>query len=242
MTCRTTPPLYDQPSFVRHLDAPASPGAGTRSRSAPCARRHPLPTRPPRPLRLFSTENLNWKTALESRIDAERRASSRTRPAARSRRSPGSTRTSATSTPSASSPTTTTPSGHQDGQELVLAVYHALATARTGQDPAARRLRRARRLLRSRPAPRGARRYPANSGATACAYRRWSSRRGPSRAPSQHGVRPHLDHQDDPAAFRPRRAQRARTAPQPARPGRRAPGTRTTSEHASRRPMTSGNC
>ena len=103
------PPMYNQPSFVRHLDAHDvswrwySFEVGTL-RLADARYKLGHHDR----FAFFSTENLNWKAALEIRMDAERRASSRTPPGARSRRSPGSTRTSATSTRSASSPTTTT--------------------------------------------------------------------------------------------------------------------------------------
>ena len=124
------PPLYDQPSFVRHLDnagvswrwysfeggtlrfADAHYCLGHRDRFA-----------------FFSTQNLNWKTRLEVGIDA--RAASFLEDAAR-----GELPSVAWIDPNFSN---FNPIGFQpnddhapadikDGQELVLAVYHALAT------------------------------------------------------------------------------------------------------------------
>ena len=73
----------------------------------------------------------------------------------------------------------------KDGQDLVLAAYDALASSpQWDRSPAGHRLRRKRRLLRSRPAARRPlTTSPRCSAATACACPRSSSRRGSSRAP-----------------------------------------------------------
>jgi phospholipase C len=124
------PPLYNQPSFVRHLDAAGiswrwySFEAGTlRFADAHyCLGHHDR-------FAFFSTENLNWKTRLETRMDTH--AASFLQDAAG-----GALPSVAWIDPNFSN---FNPIGFQpnddhapadikDGQELVLAVYHALAT------------------------------------------------------------------------------------------------------------------
>jgi phospholipase C len=124
------PPLYDQPSFARHLDAGGvtwrwySFEVGTlRMADARYALGHHDR------FAFFSRENLNWKAALEIRIDAH--AASFLEDAAR-----GTLPSVSWIDPNFSN---FNPIGFQpnddhapadikDGQELVLAVYHALAT------------------------------------------------------------------------------------------------------------------
>ena len=124
------PPLYNQPSFVRHLDAHGVPWrwysfeAGTLR----FADAHYVLGHHDR-FAFFSKTNLNWRTELE-RIDAE--AASFLEDAAR-----GALPSVAWIDPNFSN---FNPIGFQpnddhapadikDGQELVLAVYHALATS-----------------------------------------------------------------------------------------------------------------
>lgn len=123
------PPMYDQPSFVRHLDAAGiswhwySFEAGTL-RFADLHYRFGHHDR----FRFFSNENLNWKAKLEVRIDAH--AASFLQDA-----TVGTLPSVAWIDPNFSN---FNPIGFQpnddhapadirDGQELVLAVYHALA-------------------------------------------------------------------------------------------------------------------
>jgi phospholipase C len=124
------PPMYNQPSFVRHLDAHGvtwrwySFEVGTlRLADAHYALGHHDR------FAFFSKENLNWKAALEVRIDPE--AASFLGDAAR-----GTLPSVSWIDPNFSN---FNPIGFQpnddhapaditDGQELVLAVYHALAT------------------------------------------------------------------------------------------------------------------
>lgn len=123
------PPLYNQPSFVRHLDTHdvswrwySFEGGTLRFADA-----HYLLGHHDR-FAFFSTANLNWKTKLEIRIDAE--APSFLEDAAR-----GALPSVSWIDPNFSN---FNPIGFQtnddhapadikDGQELVLAVYHALA-------------------------------------------------------------------------------------------------------------------
>jgi phospholipase C len=127
---RHVPPFYDRPSFARHLDARDvtwrwySFEVGTlRMADARYALGHHDR------FAFFSRENLNWKAALEIRIDA--RAASFLEDAAR-----GTLPSVSWIDPNFSD---FNPIGFQpnddhapadikDGQELVLAVYHALAT------------------------------------------------------------------------------------------------------------------
>jgi phospholipase C len=128
---RNLPPMYNQPSFVRHLDAHGvtwrwySFEVGTlRLADARYALgRHDR-------FAFFSRENLNWKAALEVRIDS--RAESFLEDAAR-----GTLPSVSWIDPNFSN---FNPIGFQpnddhapadikDGQELVLAVYHALAAS-----------------------------------------------------------------------------------------------------------------
>jgi phospholipase C len=127
---RNVPPMYNQPSFVRHLDARGvtwrwySFEVGTlRMADARYALGHHDR------FAFFSRENLNWKAALEIRIDAW--AASFLEDAAR-----GTLPSVSWIDPNFSN---FNPIGFQpnddhapadikDGQELVLAVYHALAT------------------------------------------------------------------------------------------------------------------
>ena len=124
------PPMYNQPSFVRHLDAAGvtwrwySFEVGTlRMADARYALGHYDS------FAFFSKENLNWKAALEIRIDS--RAASFLEDASR-----GTLPAVSWIDPNFSN---FNPIGFQpnddhapadikDGQELVLAVYHALAT------------------------------------------------------------------------------------------------------------------
>jgi len=124
------PPLYNQPSFVRHLDAVgvswrwySFEGGTLRFADAHYSLGHHDR------FAFFSTENLNWKTRLEVRIDT--RAASFLQDAAR-----GALPSVAWIDPNFSN---FNPIGFQpnddhapadikDGQEFVLAVYHALAT------------------------------------------------------------------------------------------------------------------
>jgi phospholipase C len=124
------PPMYNQPSFVRHLDAGGiswrwySFEVGTlRMADAHYALGHHGN------FAFFSKENLNWKAALEVRIDAQ--TTSFLEDAAR-----GTLPSVSWIDPNFSN---FNPIGFQpnddhapadirDGQELVLAVYHALAT------------------------------------------------------------------------------------------------------------------
>ena len=124
------PPMYNQPSFVRHLDAHGvtwrwySFEVGTlRLADARYALGHHDS------FAFFSRENLNWKAELEIRIDAQ--AASFLEDAAR-----GTLPSVSWIDPNFSN---FNPIGFQpnddhapadikDGQELVLAVYHALAT------------------------------------------------------------------------------------------------------------------
>jgi phospholipase C len=125
------PPIYNQPSFVRHLDARGiswrwySFEAGTLrfADARYCLGHHHR-------FAFFSTENLNWKTRLEVRIDA--RAASFLQDAAQG------TLPSVTwidpnfsnFNPIGFQPNDDhAPADIKDGQELVLAVYHALATS-----------------------------------------------------------------------------------------------------------------
>jgi phospholipase C len=125
------PPMYDQPSFVRHLDAHSiswrwySFEAGSlRSADAHYSLGHHDR------FAFFSTANLNWKTRAEVRIDAH--AASFLGDAAR-----GTLPSVAWIDPNFSN---FNPIGFQpnddhvpadikDGQELVLAVYHALGSS-----------------------------------------------------------------------------------------------------------------
>jgi phospholipase C len=127
---RHVPPFYDRPSFARHLDARDvtwrwySFEVGTlRMADARYALGHHDR------FAFFSRENLNWKAALEIRIDAS--AASFLEDAAR-----GTLPSVSWIDPNFSN---FNPIGFQpnddhapadikDGQELVLAVYHALAT------------------------------------------------------------------------------------------------------------------
>ena len=223
------PPMYNQPSFVRHLDAHGvswrwySFEVGTL-RLADARYKLGHHDR----FAFFSRENLNWKAALEIRMDAF--ASSFLEDAAR-----GTLPSVSWIDPNFSN---FNPIGFQpnddhapadikDGQELVLAVYHALAAGPQWDKtmlviaydehggfydhvPPPGRPRRqpadVRPLRRARP---GAGRLTVDR----------------ARLGIKDGLRPHLDHQDDPAALRPRRAQPTQTTPRPARPGnqRRAP-------------------
>jgi phospholipase C len=125
------PPLYDQPSFVRHLDAHGvswrwySFEAGTLrfADACYCLGHHDR-------FAFFSKTSLNWKARLEVRTDT--RAASFLEDAAR-----GTLPSVAWIDPNFSN---FNPIGFQpnddhapadvkDGQELVLAVYHALATS-----------------------------------------------------------------------------------------------------------------
>ena len=124
------PPLYDQPSFIRHLDAAGiswrwysfEPGTLRFADAHYCLGHHDR-------FAFFSKQNLNWKTRLEVRIDT--RVASFLQDAAR-----GALPAVAWIDPNFSN---FNPIGFQpnddhapaditDGQELVLAVYHALAT------------------------------------------------------------------------------------------------------------------
>ena len=125
------PPMYDQPSFARHLDAHGitwrwySFEVGTlRLADAHYALGHHDK------FAFFSTANLNWKTGLELRMDTQ--AASFLQDAAR-----GTLPSVSWIDPNFSN---FNPIGFQpnddhapadikDGQELVLAVYHALATS-----------------------------------------------------------------------------------------------------------------
>ena len=125
------PPLYNQPSFVRHLDAHgvswrwySFEGGTLRFADAHYKLGHHDR------FAFFSKTNLNWQTELEVRIDTE--AASFLEDAAR-----GSLPSVAWIDPNFSN---FNPIGFQpnddhapadikDGQELVLAVYHALATS-----------------------------------------------------------------------------------------------------------------
>ena len=125
------PPLYDQPSFARHLDAHgitwrwySFEGGTLRFADARYTLGHHDR------FAFFSTTNLNWKTGLEVRIDPQ--AASFLEDAAR-----GTLPSVAWIDPNFSN---FNPIGFQpnddhapadikDGQELVLAVYHALATS-----------------------------------------------------------------------------------------------------------------
>lgn len=125
------PPLYNQPSFARHLDAHGiswswySFEAGTLR----FADAHYLLGHHDR-FAFFSKTNLNWKTELEVRIDTE--AASFLEDAAR-----GSLPSVAWIDPNFSNFNPIgfetnddhAPADIKDGQELVLAVYHALATS-----------------------------------------------------------------------------------------------------------------
>jgi phospholipase C len=123
------PPMYNQPSFVRHLDAHGitwrwySFEAGTLR----CADAHYSLGHHDR-FAFFSKTNLNWKTALEIRIDGH--AASFLEDAAR-----GTLPSVSWIDPNFSNfnpigfrPNDDhAPADIKDGQELVLAVYHALA-------------------------------------------------------------------------------------------------------------------
>ena len=138
------------------------------------------------------------------------------------------------------------PADIKDGQDLVLAVYDALAgKPAMGPLAAGHRLRRKRRLLRSRPATPGRRRRPGNVRQLRCA--RTGDHRlavGGTADRLQHRVRSHLDHQDDPAALLPRgparaaagRNEAAQTGVGPAIPGHargpRQPSRGTPDPHA----------
>ena len=144
------PPLYNHPSFVRHLDAHdiswrwySFEGGTLRFADA-----HYLLGHHDR-FAFFSKTNLNWKTKLEVRTDAEA-------PSFLEDAASGALPSVSWIDPNFSN---FNPIGFQtnddhapadikDGQELVLAVYHALATSpQWEQDTAGHLLRRARRLL-----------------------------------------------------------------------------------------------
>jgi phospholipase C len=123
------PPLYNQPSFVRHLDA-----AGVSWRWY-CFETGTLRLADHRYRRghhgkfaFFSNENLNWKTRLEWRIDEDasflRDAAAGTLPSV-TWIDPNFSNFN----PIGFEPNDDhAPADVKDGQELVLAVYHALAT------------------------------------------------------------------------------------------------------------------
>src|SRR5689334_18275389 len=181
------PPIYRQPSFVRHLDAHGvswrwySFEAGTL-RLADVHYRLSHHHR----FRFFSRENLNWKPEL-LQLQPDRYPAQR-RPRAR---------------------------GHQ-GRPGVRARHLPRAGQRpaVGKDAADHLLRRAWRLLRSRPAASGAGRRPADVRPLRCAGAS-ADRLTVDRARRRvtHAVRPHLHHQDDPAAVLPGRARPARRFP-----------------------------
>ncbi len=124
------PPMYNQPSFVRHLDAHGvtwrwySFEVGTlRLADARYALGHHDS------FAFFSTENLNWKAKLEVRIDAQ--APSFLEDAARGTLPSVSwiDPNFGNFNPIGFQPNDDhAPADIKDGQELVLAVYHALAT------------------------------------------------------------------------------------------------------------------
>ena len=103
------PPLYNQPSFVRHLDEHGvswrwySSDVGTLRMADQlyCLGHHDR-------FAYFTKTGLPWKAKLNLRVQSEDAAFWKTPPAVRCRRSRGSTRTGATSTHSASSKTMTT--------------------------------------------------------------------------------------------------------------------------------------
>ena len=239
------PPMYNQPSFVRHLDAHGvtwrwySFEVGTlRLADA----RYKLGHHDS--FAFFSTENLNWKAALEVRVDIQ--AASFLEDAAR-----GTLPSVSWIDPNFSN---FNPIGFQpnddhapadikDGQELVLAVYHALAAGPLWDKtmlvifydehggfydhvP-----------LLPRPTTTSGR-----SAATACGYRRWSSHRGPSpaRCPRQSSTTPRSSRRSCCASPPTRSTSPTGTAA--CSPGPHVPVTRVTRERAWRRPIILANC
>jgi phospholipase C len=168
------PPLYDQASFVRHLDAHgiswrwySFEAAGTlRFADAHYALGHHDK------FAFFSRTKMNWKSRLE-RVDPD--AASFLEDAARG------TLPSVTwidpnfsnFNPVGFQPNDDhAPADIKDGQELVLAVYHALATSPQWEKTSSITSRRPARQTTTRRC----------SATTGRGYRRWSSRRGSSQA------------------------------------------------------------
>ena len=221
---RNIPPLYNQPSFIRHLDARGvtwrwySFEVGTlRLADARYALGHHDN------FAFFSTENLNWKAALEVRIDAQ--AASFLEDASR-----GTLPSVSWIDPNFSN---FNPIGFQpnddhapadikDGQELVLAVYHALATGPQWEKTMLVIFYDEHGGFYDHVPPTAAaddnRRMFGRYGVRVPALVRLTV--GRARLGINDRLRPHLDHQDDPAALRPRRAQQARAPPRPADPRR----------------------
>ncbi len=210
------PPMYNQPSFVRHLDANGiswrwySFEAGTlRFADGHYKLGHHDS------FVFFSKTNLNWRTSLELRIDSK--AASFLEDAANGALPSVSwidpdfsnfnpIRLSAQRRPPAR--------GHQ---ERPGACARRLPRARNkppmGKDAPHHLLRRTRRLLRSRRAACGARRRPrhvrtlrrADTGADRLAV-------GGARVSVKDALRSHVDQQDDSSALLPRGPQRAKAA------------------------------
>jgi phospholipase C len=217
------PPLYDQPSFVRHLDAEDiswrwySFEAGTLrlADARYCLGHHDR-------FAFFSTTNLNWKTHAEVRIDT--RAASFLDEAAR-----GTLPAVAWIDPNFSN---FNPIGFQpnddhapadikDGQELVLAVYQALAAGPQWDttlliifyDEHGGFFDHVTPPAAADDDPQTFGRYGVRVPALIVSP--WVEPRSVSHTLFD----PYLDHQDDPAALLPRRAKQAEPEPsaQPAR-------------------------
>ena len=169
------PPMYNQPSFVRHLDANDiswrwySFEAGTlRFADGHYKLGHHDS------FAFFSKTNLNWRTSSSSGSTRKRPASSKTPPMGHCRRSHGSTRTSATSTQSAFSPTTTTrPPTSRTARSSC-----SPSTTRSQQAPNGKRRSSSSSTTNTAASSITSRRLrrptttPTRSDATACGYRR----------------------------------------------------------------------
>ena len=240
------PPLYDQPSFVRHLDAHgiswrwySFEAAGTlRFADAHYALGHHDR------FAFFSRTKMNWKTRLE-RVDAD--AASFLEDAAR-----GTLPSVAWIDPNFSNFNPVgfqpnddhAPADIKDGQELVLAVYHALAASPQWEKTLLVIFYDEHGGFFDHVAPPGApdddpqvfgRYGRAGTGAGRLAV-------GRATLGITYGLGSHVDYQDDPAAVLPRRAQRPRAASRAARAGQRAPGARIPWERGWRTPMIWESC
>ena len=247
------PPLYHQPSFVRHLDAHHVLLAVVLLRSRHAApRRCPLPARTPRSVRLLQQDRPSVADHPRPHRQPEDVQLPRGHPTgtlpAVSWIDPAFTNFNPLGFPVNDDHP---PADVKDGQDLVLAVYDALAASPQWD----------RSLLvivydehggfyDHVPPPPAADDEPEMFGrygvrVPAIIVSPWIE----PRTVSQHPVRPHLDHQDDPAAILPRgpaiaaargEARRDRLGLGPQYPGRACPGqpSRGTADprHATSRP------
>ena len=210
------PPLYDQPSFVRHLDAHGiswrwySFEVGTLR----CADAR-LPARPPRPLRVLQQDQTELERPRSRRIVLDEDAASFLEDAARGHAAVGLL-------------------DRPELQQLQPRRLPAQRRPRAGRHQG-RPGARARRLPRAGRRPAVGENAAGRSSTTSTAASSITSRRpappdddpqtfgalrrpgtgagrlavGRARLGIKHGLRPHLDHQDDPAALLPGRARRS---------------------------------